>query len=416
MGIIEQIQRIGESMNADNASLKEALLESTQVSVTDEDLPDGVNRLVYNHAITKTSLGEDIFRLSKATYLKRISQAIEDGVIAEPIFHNRSHLFTLDQVHQLMEHYGFEKFSDHYNPTVVAVKNYKGGTGKSTTTVTLAVATALDLDLNANVCIVDLDPQGSAARGIISVQNEQDELFLTVADLVCTEHEPDGEVAQLLENGNSFEDIVRAAPFSTHIPNLDVVTAFPTDEKFTDLYWEMNDKEKREQLLTHFACKILPILQEEYDIIYLDLPPQNSPITWAATEAADMIITPVTPRTYDYASTTSFMLTLADVLQSLPSKGEKIKWLRVLPVNYSENNRQEKKTFERLLRTVGSDMFTMPIKHSPLFLEAASMNRTIFDIRKTESTCTSLQYESAHTSVKDVYRNFINDLRVIAAK
>jgi cellulose biosynthesis protein BcsQ len=178
----------------------------------------------------------------------------------------------------------------------------------------------------------------------------------------------------------------------------------------------MNDKEKREQLLTHFACKILPILQEEYDIIYLDLPPQNSPITWAAAEAADMIITPVTPRTYDYASTTSFMLTLADVLQSLPSKGEKIKWLRVLPVNYSENNRQEKKTFERLLRTVGSDMFTMPIKHSPLFLEAASMNRTIFDIRKTESTCTSLQYESAHTSVKDVYRNFINDLRVIAAK
>jgi cellulose biosynthesis protein BcsQ len=416
MNIIDKIIEIGNCMNSDSTSLKEALLESTQVAVTDEDLPDGVSRLIYNHTITKTSLGEDIFRVSKSTYLKRITQAIDNGVISEPIFHNRSHLFTLAQVHQLMDHYEFEKFSDNYNSTVVGIKNYKGGTGKSTTTVTLAMATALDLDLNAKVCIVDLDPQGSAARGIINVQHEQDELFITIADLACAEHEQDGEVAQLLENGNLFEDIVRAAPFSTHIPNLDVVTAFPTDEKFTDLYWELNDKEKRDELLTYFARKVLPILKLEYDIIYLDLPPQNSPITWSAAEATDMIITPVTPRTYDYASTTSFMLTLADVLQSLPSKGENIKWLRVLPVNYSENNRQERKTFDRLLRAVGGHMFTTPIKHSPLFLEAASMNRTIFDIRKTESSCTALQYENACSSVKDVYRNFISELKVIAAK
>ncbi|ANS88169.1 ParA family protein (plasmid) [Vibrio scophthalmi] len=416
MGIIKQVMEIGNRMNSDNASLKEALLESTQVAVTDEDLPEGVSRLIYNHTITKTSLGEDIFRVSKSTYLKRITQAIEDGVISEPIFHNRSHLFTLAQVHQLMLHYDFERFTDNYNSTVVAIKNYKGGTGKSTTTVTIAMATALDLDLNARVCIVDLDPQGSAARGIINVKNEQDELFITIADLACAEYEDDSEVAQLLENGNLLEDIVRAAPFSTHIPNLDVVTAFPTDEKFTDLYWELNDKEKRDELLTYFSSKILPILKAEYDIIYLDLPPQNSPITWAAAEATDMIITPITPRTYDYASTTSFMLTLSYVLQALPSKGSNIKWLKILPVNYSENNRQERKTFDRLLRTVGSDMFTTPIKHSPLFLEAASMNRTIFDIRKTESTCTSLQYETACSSVREVYSNFINELKVIAAK
>lgn len=417
MNMLSKIQGIGERMSQDSASLKEALLECTTVSVTDDELPEGVNRLIYNHAITKTSLGENIFRLTKPTYLKRIGQAIAEGVISEPISHCRSQLFTLDQVHKLMEYYGFEKFADNYKSTVVAIANYKGGVGKSTTALSLAVATALDLDLNARVCLVDLDPQGSSARGIINVRNEQDELFLTIADLICHEHEPDGEVEQLLEAGNNFDDIVKAAPFSTHLPNLDVITAFPTDEKFTDFFWETQDENSRQEYLAYFANKVIPVLQEQYDIIYLDLPPQNSPITWSATEAADMILTPIAPRTYDYASTTSFMLTLADVMEStLPSKGENIKWLKMVAVNYNETNRQEKKTFDRLLRTVGSDMFTTPIKSSPLFLEAASMNRTIFDIRKTESLCSALQYDAAQGSVKEVYRTFISELKVIAAK
>jgi cellulose biosynthesis protein BcsQ len=414
--ITDKVRKIGEEMNANSASLKEALLESTTVNVMDEDLPDGISRLVYNHSINKTTVGNDVFKVSKATYLKRISQAIDEGIIPEPIFHNRAHLFPLSSVHALMDYYDFEKFSDFYSPITIAIKNYKGGTGKSTTTVTLAMATALDLELNARVCIVDLDPQGSAARGVIDVEDEQDEIFITVADLLCAFEEPEGEVTQLLNNGNSFSDVVKAASFSTHIPNLDVITAFPTDEKFTDLYWEINDDVKREELLQAFAKKVLPILKEKYDIIYLDLPPQNSPITWSAAESADMVITPVTPRTYDYASTTSFFLTLADVLETLPSKGENIKWLKVLPVNYSPSNKQERKTFDRLLRTVGADMFTTPIKHSPLFLEAAAMNRTIFDIGKTESTCTSLQYETAHNSVKEVYNNLINEIKVLAAK
>lgn len=416
MNFVEKTAAIGKKMQEENATLKEALLEQSTVRFKDDALPNGVTRLIHNHAVNKTKLGVEILGLSKNTYNKRIAQVIEEGVIEDPYFFNRSHMFTLSQVHSLMDHFGFDKYSDHYKSKVVSIQNYKGGTGKSTTSISLAVKTAVDLDLNARVLILDLDPQGSAARGIIVVENEGEEVFITLSDLLCAEYEPDGEVAQYMASGNTFEEIVLAAPFSTHLPNLDVVTAFPTDEKFTDLYWELNDEEKRTELLTRFSKKILPILKDKYDIIYLDLPPQNSPITWSALEAADMVLSPITPRTYDYMSTMSYMLTLSEMSSNLPSKAMNVEWFKILPVNYNEKNRHEKKTYNRLLRTVGSDMIPKSIVHSSLFLEVAEMNRSIFDILKTESNCTDIQFDDAISSVNDVYRTFIDELKVLASK
>ncbi|MCC4820567.1 ParA family protein, partial [Vibrio lentus] len=92
---------------------------------------------------------------------------------------------------------------------------YKGGTGKSTTAVTLATKAALDLDLNAKVCLLDLDPQGSAARGIIQIDESREQHYITIADLQCydlTEEQGDeNQVKALLEHGVPFEQIVLAS-------------------------------------------------------------------------------------------------------------------------------------------------------------------------------------------------------------
>lgn len=420
MNFKEKATDLGTRMFHENVSLKEELLEQSAIRFKDDLLENGVTRLVHNHAVNKTTLGVDILGLSKNTYNKRIAQLIEEGVIDEPYFYNRSHMFTLEQVHAVMNHFGFEKFSDNHDSTVVLVSNYKGGTGKTTTNTSLAVKTALDLNLNARVLIIDLDPQGSA-RGIINVEDESEEVFITLSDLLRSlfkefdSQEFVNEATEFQEAGHSFEDVVLAAPFSTHLPNLDVMTAFPTDEQFTKLYWSL-DKEKRVELLTAFANKVVPILKSQYDIIYLDLPPQNSPITWSAIEAADMILSPVTPRTYDYVSTMSYLLTMSEQLEDLPSQGDNVKWFKILPVNYNESNKQERKTYDRLLRTVGSDMITKAIKHSPFFHEAADKNRTIYDIIRSESTCTDIQYYDAINSVNEVYNTFISDLKVLTSK
>ncbi len=415
-----KVIELGTKMFEENAALKAEVIEDSKIKFKEDVLENGVTRLIHNHAVNKTKLGREILGLSRNTSNKRIEEVIDEGVISEPYIYNRSHMFTLEQVHTLMEHFGFDKFSDFYDAVVVAVANYKGGTGKSTTTLSLAIKTALDLSLNARVLVIDFDPQGSG-RNIINVADESDEIFITISDLTralfesADQNEFTNEAAELLEAGYDFEEIVNAAPFSTHVPNLDVITAFPTDEQFTKMYWSM-DEEKRAELLKAFAQKIVPILKKSYDIIYLDLPPQNSPITWSAIEGSDMMLSPITPRTLDYISTMSYLLTLGEQLDDIPSNGKNIKWFKILPVNFNEQSRREKSTYDRLLCTVGQDMITKAIKHSPLFLEAAEKSRTIFDILPSETTCTDRQFYDARDSVNEVYNTFISELKVLASK
>lgn len=419
MNFAEKVDLIGRRMKEESVSLKESFEEMKKVSVTDEELPEGLNRLIYNHCLNKTEVYEALFELEcvKKTYQKKLDQAIAEGHVDEPVFHHRKHLFTRNHIAQIMDHFGFEKFSDLYDSFVIAVCNYKGGTGKSTTAVTLAIRTALDLDLNARVCLLDLDPQGSAARGIIQIDQDEEQFYITLADLQCYDLESDdeNEVKGLLDNGISFEDIVVASAFNTHLPNLDTITAFPTDEKFSDYYMSSNE-DKQVELLSRLREEIMPILKSKYDIIIMDLPPQNSPIVWSALEATDGVVTPVSPKAYDYASTESFMLTVGDVARSLPSKGENIQYFRVLPVNYNEREKNERKTFNRLVRSVRDDLIVAPIAHSPLFLEAATLNRTIYDIKKSESNCTAMQFDEAVSSSNKVYQTIITEIKRQAIK
>jgi cellulose biosynthesis protein BcsQ len=421
MNFADKAEAIGQRMSEESVSLKDSLLANKAVELLDEDIPEGMSRLFYNHALNKSevhaTLFEDIW--TKKTFNKKLDKAVEDGHVDEPIRYNKKHLYTRHHIAQIMEHFEFEKYSDNHKPFVINVANYKGGVGKSTTSVTLAVKMALDLELNARVCLLDLDPQGSAARGIIQVDEDEEQYYLTVADLQCydlesrDEDEPN-EVKDLLDSGISFEELVLASPFNTHLPNLDVITAFPSDEKFNDYFIESDD-EKQLDLVSRLREKIIPILKQKYDIILLDLPPQNSPIVWSAFEACDGVLTPVAPKAYDYASTESFLPTIAEVTRRLPSKSENIQYFRVLTVNYDEREKHERKLHNKLMRSVREDLLPKHISHSPLFLEAAAQNCTIYDIMKSKSKCTSRQYDEAITSSNDVYKNVMMDIKLIAA-
>ncbi|MEX6385373.1 ParA family protein, partial [Providencia hangzhouensis] len=290
----------------------------------------------------------------------------------------------------------------------------KGGTGKSTTTATIATAAALDLNLNARCCIVDLDPQGSIGNNLIRTTND-DDIYLTITDVLLAEYEPDGDYSQYIAAGYSEADIIANIPFSTHLPNMDVITAFPTDDRFTDLYWRLS-KDERNKLLTRFRDIVVPVLKEHYDLIFIDTPPQDSPIIWSTNEAADALLVPITPREYDFASTTNYMLTIGARLQQLPSRGENIKWMKVLAVNVDDKSQHEVRTLNKLVRTVQDKFMTTNIKHSEAFVAAAERGRTVLDIKKSEDLCPAKQFDIAEMSVSSVYQQFINEIKSFSAK
>lgn len=399
-------------MKAEQISLKESIAEVNTIKVTDEQV-DGLDRLIYNHCLNKTALA-DFFGKSRNTFSKIVTEMQAKKIIGEPIFQNKNHLYTRFDVQVIMEELGAHRYSDMYKPRVIVIENHKGGTGKSTTTATIATAAALDLNLNARCCIVDLDPQGSIGNNLIRATND-DDIYLTITDVLLAEYEPDGDYSKYISAGYSEADIISNIPFSTHLPNMDVITAFPTDDRFTDLYWRLS-KDERNKLLTRFRDVIVPVLKEHYDLIFIDTPPQDSPIIWSTNEAADALLVPITPREYDFASTTNYMLTIGTRLQQLPSRGENIKWMKVLAVNVDDKSQHEVRTLNKLVRTVQDKFMTTNIKHSEAFVAAAERGRTVLDIKKSEDLCPAKQFDIAEMSVNSVYQQFINEIKSFSAK
>lgn len=412
MNLIDKIALVGQRMKSEQISLKESLLVSSRVSVSDDSV-DGVDRLIYNHCLNKKKLS-DFFGKSRVTFNKILSDLEEKGVVGAPIYQNKNHLYTRWDVQKIMDALGFPRYSNYYHSRTIVTQNHKGGTGKSTTSGALAVAAALDLQLNARILLIEWDPQGSIGSGMIQSVAD-DDVFLTAVDAILGVYEEDSDYKNYLNLGYSEEEIIESMPFSTHLPNLDVITAFPTDARFKDKYWQCS-REERTELLLRFKEVILPVLKKKYDLIIIDTPPEDSPLTWAADEAADGILVAVSPREYDYASTTDFMLTISERFKQSPSKGENLKWFKVLAVNVDDKSPYEKIVLDKLVRTVQELFMSANIKNSEAFKAAASRGRTVLDIKKSEELCSPKQLDVAEESVMAVYQQFINEIKSFSAK
>ncbi|EIO4563329.1 ParA family protein [Vibrio parahaemolyticus] len=413
MNEVDKLNHIVQNMKKEQLNHKELIAQRTSVHVSDEEV-DGMDRLIYNHCLNKKSFRE-LTRLSPITFQNRVQKAIDEQVIPEPIYQNKQHLFTRSHIQTLMEHWNISKYRDTYEPRIVAVENQKGGTGKSTTSATLSVAAALDLDTNAKVLLIDLDPQGTLGQGMISnVAN--DAFYLTAVDVILGKFESSGDYAELVAQGYSDRDIILNSPFNTHLPNLDVMPAFATDERFHDVFWQTESDELKTELIRRFAKEIVPILKEKYDLIFIDTPPQESPLIWVANEALDCLLVPISPREYDFASTTNYLMTTAARFKSLPSQGLNLLWSRVLIVNHDEKSKPERDVVEKLSRTVQDRLMSSYILHSDLVVTAAELNRTALDIAKAEKRVSNKKYDETITSINSVYRQFIREIKSVSVK
>src|SRR5476651_1936232 len=138
-----------------------------------------------------------------------------------------------------------------------AVMMYKGGAAKTTTVINLATEL---VGLGQRVCIVDLDRQGNATTG---VGFELDELPKTVNDLFA---DPDLHP----------RDAIAVTDFGLH------VLASSRGLAKTAMNMSPGDM---------FNLKsILARLDDDYDIIIIDTPPNEGYMTYSALAAADAVI------------------------------------------------------------------------------------------------------------------------------
>jgi chromosome partitioning protein len=231
--------------------------------------------------------------------------------------------FTLDEVLRLRAHFAAEgsKSKDYrpYRPAglpakTVAVANFKGGVGKTSTAAHLAMSAALD---GYRVLVVDLDSQGSMTTlfgGLVADE------WQTVFPMLARHHAEHlraenraradrGEAPVPLDDSLSDALKVSARDLlqKTHWPNVDLIGAQLNLywAEFQIPVWRMQARSWRlwDALGDQLAAEGL---LDAYDLVVLDTPPALGYLTINGLAAADILLVPLGASFLEFDSTGRF--------------------------------------------------------------------------------------------------------------
>lgn len=223
--------------------------------------------------------------------------------------------FSLEDVLRLRDHFAAEGArSKEYKPfrpaglpaKVIAVANFKGGVGKTSTAAHLAMAAALD---GYKVLVVDLDSQGSMTSifgGV--VEDEWKTAFPLIARDFAREIAADQGAGALDETLTEALAVTADSVIQrTHWPNVDLIGAQ------LNLYWaEFQIPVWRMALRRWKLWDALGRFFEtdgvldRYDVIILDTPPALGYLTINALAAADILLVPLGASFLEFDSTGRF--------------------------------------------------------------------------------------------------------------
>ncbi|GGG84177.1 ATPase [Salipiger pallidus] len=231
--------------------------------------------------------------------------------------------FTLEEILRLREHFAEEGAKDReyraWRPEglpakVVAVANFKGGVGKTSTCAHLAMSAALD---GYKVLVIDLDSQGSMTSIMGGkVDDEWQTVFPLLARDFAKHLEAENRVREAeglppVEFDETLKEALAVSPRNlvqeTHWPNIDLIGAQ------LNLYWSEFQVPVWRMRARSWPLwdSLLNALDEggmldEYDIVLLDTPPALGYLTINALSAADILLVPLGASFLEFDSTGRF--------------------------------------------------------------------------------------------------------------
>ncbi len=193
---------------------------------------------------------------------------------------------------------------------VLAVTNFKGGSGKTTTAAHLAQYLALR---GYRVLAIDLDPQASlsALLGLLpEVQVKANETLYAAL--------------RYDEARRPLAEVVR----KTYFDGLDLVPANLELMEFEHETPRRLARGERDRGGLFFArlAEALGEVEADYDVVVLDCPPQLGFLTLAALCAATGVVVTVHPQMLDVASMSQFLLMTDDLLQVVREAGGRLQF------------------------------------------------------------------------------------------
>jgi len=300
---------------------------------------------------------------------------------------NGRKIYTLHRIQELREQLGtgFQKPSG-TGAIVKASSNFKGGVGKTTSVVNEAHYMASNKGMK--VLVIDLDPQASAT---FSLGPFIPDLELTIEDTIHP---------VLLEDYSALQNVIR----QTYVPNVHLI---PANLGIQDLDLalpnrDVNNSRKMGEPLLRLK-RVVDALRPIYDLILIDCPPNMGALTTNALIAADAMVIPVPPATYDLASFVMFSNSLSVLFDAVDKKMD---YVRILITKHS-GTQTARKVESDIRELYGEYVLSNAIVQTTEVEKACEQLTSVYDLNKPLSSRES--YKRAIDNFNLVYGEIFED-------
>lgn len=254
---------------------------------------------------------------------------------------------------------------------VIGVVNFKGGSGKTTTAAHLAQHFALQ---GFRVLAIDLDPQASLS----ALHGYQPEFDV----------EENGTLYGAIRYDDSrreLADIIRP----TYFPLLDIV---PANIELMEFEHEtpkaLAQRQDGDPLFFARVARVLGSVEDRYDVVVIDCPPQLGFLTLSALCAATAVLIPVHPQMLDVMSMSQFLLMTSDLLEVVAKAGGNMNydWMRYLVTRYEPGDGPQAQMVGFMQSLFGERMVAHMMLKSTAISDAGITKQTLYEVPREQFT------------------------------